>query len=159
MAINKNLLGAAGEHLVLSRLLAKELLATMAPGGYEKTDIFVQLPKDQTIKIQVKTSVTGAKGGWVMSEKYESLKDRDLYFCLVDMSKLNPQVYVLPARVVARVVRDAHVAYLALPKKSGGTHKDTARRELKNFYTFDVPGAPHGWLDRYLEDWDQILGK
>jgi hypothetical protein len=38
---DKNLVGAAGEHLVLSRLLSKGILAAQAPRGARKADILV----------------------------------------------------------------------------------------------------------------------
>ena len=38
---DKQLVGAAGEHLVLSRLLAKGILASQAPRGARKADILV----------------------------------------------------------------------------------------------------------------------
>ena len=41
MTSDKSLVGAAGEHLVLSRLLARGLLASQAPRGTRKADILV----------------------------------------------------------------------------------------------------------------------
>ena len=38
---DKSLVGAAGEHLVLSRLLSRELLASQAPRGTRKADVLV----------------------------------------------------------------------------------------------------------------------
>ncbi len=39
MASDKTLIGAAGEHLVLSRLLEQGVLASQAPRGTRKADI------------------------------------------------------------------------------------------------------------------------
>ena len=41
MATDKNLIGASGEHLVLSRLLEQGILASQAPRGTRKADILV----------------------------------------------------------------------------------------------------------------------
>ena len=38
---DKNLFGAAGEHLVLSRLLSKGIFAAQAPRGARKADVSV----------------------------------------------------------------------------------------------------------------------
>ena len=53
---DKQLVGAAGEHLVLSRLLSKGLLASQAPRGTRKADILVNpLDGGRPVLIQVKT--------------------------------------------------------------------------------------------------------
>jgi hypothetical protein len=41
MKSDKNLVGAAGEHLVLSRLLEQGILASQAPRGTRKADILL----------------------------------------------------------------------------------------------------------------------
>jgi hypothetical protein len=54
---DKQLIGAAGEHLVLSRLLARGLLALQAPRGTRKADILVNpLDGGRPVLIQVKTT-------------------------------------------------------------------------------------------------------
>jgi len=77
---DKNLVGAAGEHLVLSRLLSKGILAAQAPRGARKADILVNhLDGKPPCLIQVKTrSGSGANTGWHMGEKHEEVKDKDL---------------------------------------------------------------------------------
>ena len=59
---DKALIGAAGEHLVLSRLLARGLLASQAPRGTRKADILVNpLDDGKPRLIQVKTRSQKAK--------------------------------------------------------------------------------------------------
>ena len=56
MKSDKQLIGAAGEHLVLSRLLAQGLLASQAPRGVRTADILVNpLDDGKPLLIQVKT--------------------------------------------------------------------------------------------------------
>ena len=56
MKRDKNLVGAAGEHLVLSRLLNLGYLAAQAPRGTRKADILVNYYEDiPPCLIQVKT--------------------------------------------------------------------------------------------------------
>ena len=54
---DKNLIGAAGEHLVLSRLLVRGVLASQAPRNTRKADILVNpLDGGKPRLIQVKTT-------------------------------------------------------------------------------------------------------
>ena len=75
------LVGAAGEHLVLSRLLARGILAAQAPRGTRKADILVNhFDGKAPCLIQVKTrSGKGADGGWHMKAKHEDIKDKDMF--------------------------------------------------------------------------------
>ena len=97
------LVGAAGEHLVLSRLLALGVLAAQAPRGARKADILVNHLDDRSSSlIQVKTrSGKGSDGGWHMKAKHEEIEDPDLFYCFVDLGKEHPTIHVVPAKVVA----------------------------------------------------------
>ena len=75
MKRDTQLVGAAGEHLVLSRLLNRQYLAAQAPPGAAKVDILVNhLDGKPPRLIQVKT-ITGKdiNNGWHMSEKHEKI--------------------------------------------------------------------------------------
>ena len=76
--VTAQLVGAAGEHLVLSRLLSRGILAAQAPRGTRKADILVNhLDGKAPCLIQVKTrSGKGADGGWHMKAKHEDIKDK-----------------------------------------------------------------------------------
>lgn len=152
------LIGAAGEHLVLSRLLAKGILAAQAPRGARKADILVNhLDKKSSSLIQVKTrSGKGSDGGWHMKAKHEDIRDPDMFYCFVDLGVLQPTVHVVPARVVAKVVKESHAVWLARPGKNGQSHNDSDMRRIRNSYNWPVKSAPDGWMDKYLENWDEL---
>lgn len=152
------LVGAAGEHLVLSRLLARGILAAQAPRGTRKADILVNhLDKKSSSLIQVKTrSGKGADGGWHMKTKHEEISDSDMYYCFVDLGPEHPEVFVIPAKVVAKVVRESHAVWLATPGKNGKSHNDTDMRRIRKSYGSNLKSAPDGWMDKYLENWDQL---
>jgi hypothetical protein len=63
--LQKTLIGPAGEHYVLFRLLQQGILAAPAPPGAERVDILV-LSTDERIAatIQVKTTTVGVNSGW-----------------------------------------------------------------------------------------------
>ena len=158
MKSDKNLIGAAGEHLVLSRLLAKGILAAQAPRGTRKADILVNhLDGKPPCLIQVK-SKTGldSNSGWPMKAKHEDIKDTDMYYCFVALGDNESEVYVIPATKVAQVVKDSHATWLRTPGAKGQKHNDTDMRRIKNDYKMDLKSAQKGWMDKYLEAWNLI---
>ena len=147
------LTGAAGEHLVLSRLLQRGIVAAQAPEGVRKVDILVNfLEGGIPCFIQVKARQKGSDGGWHMGEKHEMMTDENLFYCFVDFQPDQPTVHVVPAHVVAKVIKESHQMWLAAPGKNGKPHNDTNMRRIgpKAF------GFPEGWFDEYLENWELL---
>ena len=159
MKSDTQLVGAAGEHLVLSRLLARGILAAQAPRGTRKADILVNhLDGKAPCLIQVKTrSGKGADGGWHMKAKHEKLKNPRLWFVFVDMEPAEPICYVMPSSVVAEIVHLSHSIWLGLPGVNGRPHVDSDIRRIRPKYQFEIPGFPDGWMDQYRERWDLLL--
>ena len=155
---DNSLVGAAGEHLVLARLLSRDLLASQAPRGTRKVDVLVNpLDGGKPRLIQVKTrSAVGNSLGWHMSLKHESVSEKDLFYCFVNLDLINPSVYVIPSRIVAKVVRDSHAEWLTMPGQKGQKHNDTEMRLIKNDYGPTFKAIKAGWMDKYLEKWDQL---
>ena len=158
MKSDTQLVGAAGEHLVLSRLLARGILAAQAPRGTRKADILVNhLDGKAPCLIQVKTrSGKGADGGWHMKAKHEDIKDKDMFYCFVGLGEADSDIYIIPAAKVAKVVRDSHATWLKTPGAKGQKHNDTDMRRIKNRYNMKISSAPEGWMDKYLEQWNQL---
>lgn len=151
--IDKTLIGPAGEHLVLSRLLSRGFLAAPAPRGSRKVDILVNfIDGGEPFLIQVKSTMTGALNGWWLSQKHEEVRDQDLFYCFVDFRPDQPDVYVLPSQVVADHVKVGHAHWLQTPRRDGGAHTDTAGRRIDNKAQWD--GRPEGWMLEFLERWD-----
>lgn len=147
------LTGAAGEHLVLSRLLSRGFLAAQAPRGTRKADILVNFLDGGTpFLIQVKARLKGADGGWHMKRKHETEVAADLFYCLVDFEPMQPDVYVLPSELVARVITLDHATWLATPGRNNAVHKDSDMRRLRPRSL----GMPDNWLDAWKERWDLI---
>ena len=154
--IDTSLTGAAGEHLVLSRLLSRGLLAAQAPRGTRKVDILVNfLDGGEPFLIQVKARQSGGDGGWHMGEKHESQTDDDLFYCFVDFEPVNPTVHVIPARIVAETIKLDHQIWLDTPGKNGQAHNPTSFRRLKP----NPNGRDSGWMDQYLENWNQFTNR
>jgi hypothetical protein len=152
-ATDTALVGAAGEHLVLSRLLSRGFLAAQAPRGTRKADILVNhLDGSAPYLIQVKARSRGKDRGWHMNAKHETQRDSDLFYCFVDFDAEHPFVYVIPSQVVADVITEGHQQWLDTPGKNGQPHNPTTFRRL-------LPNAgnmPEGWMNEYLEAWNLL---
>ena len=162
MSRDTAVIGAAGEHLVLSRLLSQGILAAKAPDGTSSVDLVVhQAGPDGALSIavaiQVKTRTRGGDGGWHMGEKHEDRIEPWLYYAFVDFEPEFPIVYVIPSAKVAEVVRDSHATWLAIPGKQGQPHQDSKMRRIMPKWSFGVASAPDGWMNEYREAWS-ILG-
>ncbi len=158
MATDKNLIGAAGEHLVLARLLERGILASQAPRGTRKADILVNpLDGGHPILIQVKSTLdSGSRLKWHMKSKHEEISEEDMYYCFVALAKEKSQVYIIPASQVAKAVKTAHKIWLDTPGKNGQAHNDSVMRWITSEYPFAVPGFRNGWMEKYLENWEQL---
>lgn len=138
---------------MLSRLLSRGLLAAQAPRGVRKADILVNfLEGGKPCLIQVKSRQFGSDGGWHMSEKHEAITDPDLFYCFVDFEPEHPAVHVLPASLVASVLKLDHEIWLAKPGAKGQAHNPTTMRRFRA----SANGQQPGWLSEYVERWDLI---
>jgi hypothetical protein len=151
--IDTQLTGAAGEHLFLSRLLSRGILAAQAPRGARKADILVNFLNGRLpCLVQVKSRQAGGGLGWHMQEKHESQTESDLFFCFVDFEPDQPRDFVTPAAVAAEAIRLDHSTWLATPGKNGQAHNETKFRRLRD----NSLGQQEGWLNEYLEKRDLI---
>ena len=148
--VDSALIGAAGEHLVLSRLLSRGFLASPAPRGTRKADILVNfLDGGEPFLVQVKSRSRGPDRGWHMGEKHERIIDPDLFYCFVDFAPEPPEVFVMPAPFVAEVIERDHRIWMEMPGKNGQPHNVTKFRRMRP----GCFGMADGWMDRYLEAW------
>ncbi len=156
--MDKNLIGASGEHLVLSRLLERGILASQAPRGTRKADILVNpLDGGQPKLIQVKSTLfTGSRLKWHMKDKHEEISDQDMFYCFVSLASEDSQVFVIPAKQVSKAVKTSHKIWLETPGKKGQAHNDSEMRWITSSYPFVVPGFKDGWMEKYLENWQQL---
>jgi len=158
-----SLLGAAGEHYVMSQLLRRGLIAALAPVGVPTADIVVTDDiGDRACAIQVKTRrQLGTDGGWHMKAKHENIRGASLFYVFLsfpnDVGAL-PDAFVVPSTVVADVLQVSHQTWLARPGRKGQPHKDgEMRRFLPDYSHLDLAEA-YGptWLERYRDSWDQL---
>ena len=151
-------IGASGEHLVLSRLYSLRILASLAPPNAPEVDILVNPVDGNTSKlIQVKsTESTGKNRGWPMRDEHLDLTSPKLFYCFVELSSRPQNIFIIPSRVVAQVLKEADKAYMKKPKSDGSIRTSHSRRMLKPSFLVDIPSAPDGWMERYLEKWELL---
>ena len=133
-------------------------MAALAPRNFPHADIMIVSPDGaRSALVQVKARTTGVDGGWHMSEKHERIHFDDLFYCFVDFEPAEPITFVIPSAIVARVVRDEHLAWLASPGKGGTAHKENTMRRIRPRYAWTVASAPDGWMEQWRARWDLLL--
>jgi len=167
-----SVIGAAGEHLVLSHLLRLGFIAGKTPDFTKNYDLVV-INKDGngSAPIQVKTTTYT---GWLMQKKHEHPID-NLIYCFVRMSldSIKSDIFVMDSKTVSNFVKTGHKIWLKMPARSGKPHKDTDMRTLDSaFNHFKWVEKPEeylnsnelkfvedhskGWMEKYREAWHLI---
>jgi len=144
---SKVLLGEAGEHLVLSRLLRRGHVASQAPRTWTADDILIHGGQS----VQVKTTDKGKRPEWLVGSSIEVSPLR--FFALVDYrDPFAPVVYVVPSQSLEDAVAEADRRYYEQRPQS----KPFAGRTISDGWNHDVPEFPAGWLQPYREAWGQL---
>lgn len=156
-ALEKSLVGPAGEHFVMYQAHARGMLAALTPRNLAYADVMiVGADGSASALVQVKARTYGRDGGWHMRDKHETFILERLFYCFVDFEQQPPVTYIVPSKVVA-VVREAHAAWLQAPPKRGDKpHKDGDLRRILPRYDYPVMCAPEGWLDEWKERWELL---
>ena len=156
--LDTQLIGSAGEHLVLSRLLSRGLLASQAPRNTRKADILVNpLDGGSPYLIQVKTTLSG-KGdiGWKMEDKHLIENSPNLIYCFVDFRSNPERVFVVPSKKISDVLKAVDKAWMKKPMRDGSKREKSMWRMIKPKFRVHTKLAPEGWMDPYLESWDLL---
>ena len=163
--ISKNSVSLAGEFAVLSQLALHGYDANMTLGHTKNVDILVSHPKTRKMyKVEVKTNYQNSRNrpsrsklfgyylsAWIMNEKQEKIRDKDLFYCFVNISKNNNlfRFFVVPNEVVVSYIKRQHRLWLRVDKK----HKYNPMREFriglrKEKYKIFTPYA-----EKYENNW------
>ena len=174
--IQSSVLGASGEHLILSQLLRLNFVAGKAPDNTKDYDLVV-LNKDGTSSSPIQVKTTHKKDGWVLSRKHE-VPIKDLIFCFVYMELESnfTEIYLMDSKTVSNNVKLSHSIWLKLPGLKGQKHNDTDMRRLqrvahpniqkiKNYEKYlnsaeseYLKNHQDGWMEKYKDAWS-ILKK
>jgi hypothetical protein len=174
--IQSSVLGASGEHLILSHLLRLNFIAGKAPDNTKDYDLIV-LNKDGTTSSPIQVKTTSQTSGWVLNKKHET-PIKDLIFCFVymDLNSNFNEIFVVDSKTVANFVKLGHQIWLKIPGQKGQKHNDSDMRRLervahKNIYKIPnyekylneteieyLKNYQENWIKKYKDNW-QILKK
>jgi hypothetical protein len=164
--INSNSVSLAGEFAVLSQLALRGYDANMTLGRTKGVDILVSNPKTvRMLKLEVKTNFRSSRSAgsnsrlfghflsaWMMNEKHEAMRDRDLFYCFVNISEDTKQFrfFIVPSRIVADYVSTQHKIWL--DEKATHSRENTMRMFRIGYanekYSISTPTA-----DDYEDNW------
>ena len=177
--VQSSVVGAAGEHLVLSELLKRGYIAGLAPFNVKDYDIVV-LNQDGTnsFPIQVKTTASN-KRGWIMQDKHEK-PIKDLYYCFVFLSEKlsDTEIFIIDSKNVANFLKFTHSIWLKVPGKNGKKHNDSKMRmlgrginqsyindfekikklltEKEQKFILSMKKKDNAWIEQFRNAWDLI---
>jgi hypothetical protein len=156
---NSTILGAAGEHFVMSQLLRRNMIAALAPTGVPNADIVVtDKLGDRLCAVHVKVRRDiGSDGGWHMGQKHEELVSPNLFYSFVDFGKSladQPRTWVVPSGTVAKSLRKfIRIGCTRLERR--GSSAMTAPFDASCPTT--IPSQYKlGWLNPYFENWASL---
>ena len=177
-----SVIGASGEHLVLSTLLKNNFIAGNAPYNTKDYDLVV-INKNgaSTSPIQVKTilhrKTEDVSDGWMLKEKHEEPINGLIYcFVRLNLDSNYSEIFVVDSKIVAHAVKMSHQIWLKIPGLKGKKHKDTTMRHLMHDFrkismlnrlenlaeylnqkeiNF-INEYSAGWLEKYKDRWNLL---
>jgi len=174
--IQSAVLGASGEHLILSHLLRLNFIAGKAPDNTKDYDLIV-LNKDGTTSSPIQVKTTSQKSGWILSKKHET-PIKGLIFCFVymDLNSTYSEIYLIDSKTDSNFIKLGHQIWLKLPGLKGQKHNDGEMRRLerishKNINKIEnyekylneveleyLKNYQDGWMEKHKDAWN-ILNK
>ena len=103
--IQSAVLGDAGEHLVLSKLLLQGFIAGLAPTNTKDFDLIIT-SRDGKLSAPIQVKTTMREPHWRMDKKHEVMIE-NLIYCFVRINETDhdPEVFVIDAKTVAHVLK------------------------------------------------------
>jgi len=152
MKLQKQNVGNAGEYFIASRLSALDYTVTITLGRAERYDILALSPQGKLIKISVKTTQLENSKRFPLSQKDEEGASDDFYYAFVKLNnfKKDPDIWIIPSKVVCPLLKYSYEFYLKNPGKEGQQHNDSSMRILPVEIETPNPAYP---------DWEKNVQK
>ncbi len=146
--ISNNDIGIAGEFYIAYMLAKHGFKVNVSLGRTEGFDLFVKNPSGTNLNMSVKTTYSSKSKRIMMNEKAETLIDDYLYYAFVRLNMLDgvPEFWIIPSKVVAKVIKISHEIWWNTRKRNGIPYQDTKSRRL------ELRGNI-----RFPEDWEKQL--
>jgi len=165
--IDKNRVSLAGEFAVLSQLALRGMDANMTLGRTKGVDILASDPTSgRMFKVEVKTNYRSSRsaGGnsklfgkyvcaWMMSDKNENIRDKDLFYCFVNISEDTKKFrfFIIPSVIVADYVKKQHQIWLDVDE----THaRDNRMRTFRIGTKSETYPLSTPCVEEYEDNWD-----
>ena len=146
------LLGEAGEHLVVSRLLGLGYVAGQLPRTYRSDDVYVECADQRIVHFQVKTTQLETNNWPVHRVEDEPTR----FFAFVNLfERLSPVVYVVPSATVRHAL-ELHAKLYFLDHPPEIKPGVPAIRDPFRSPRIATEGYPKGWLEQYREAWNLL---
>ena len=138
-------IGNAGEYFVAGELERRGFTVAVPMSNVKDFDILaINRETYEQFAIQVKTTGYQQKK-WTLNQKNENLIGEHIVYVFVSLNELGtPEYHIVPSKIVADTIREAHASWLNTPGKYGQQRNDT---NIRNFFDKD---------DKYLNKWDYL---
>ncbi|MEM5777791.1 MAG: hypothetical protein QXJ06_05120 [Candidatus Aenigmatarchaeota archaeon] len=155
---SKQNIGNAGEYYLASILSAKNFTVTITLGRNEKYDLLAVNPKGKTIKLSVKTRFKKVKR-FPIDKKCENLINDDIFYAFIILNefKQEPDYWIVPSKIVAKIIKISHRSWLQQLNKKGKKHKES---NIRNFWIVNKRHYPKNWenqLKKYYKNIEMLM--
>jgi hypothetical protein len=152
--VQKQNVGNAGEYYVAALLSAMDFTATITLGRAERYDILAVSPQGKSFKFSVKARLSKEITAFTLSEKDERGPENDLFYVFVRLHEFKevPDYWVVPSKIVSRVIADSHQRWLKASGRDGTPHNNTTIRK----FPIEIKGADEKY---YGHDWTKNVAQ
>ena len=152
--IQKQNIGNAGKYYIASRLSAQNFTTTITLKKAENFDILSLSENGRSIKISVKTRIDKESSHFTLNKKVEKCYDKDFFYIFVRLYKFEqePCFWVIPSKIVSKIVTTAHKKWLSTTGKKNQKRNDTNLRKLPII-------LKENEKDLYPKNWEKELKK
>jgi len=151
------LIGNAGEYFVVAELLARGVVAALAPRNAPSFDVLAT-KGDKTVRIRVKTGNHRNNPTWLWVVKKDGSVFRDVakkgdFVVLVDLAPTDDpnarnEYYIVPTKEVERWLEKEFEEWLKTPGRGGKPHNPNNPVRGLSFSKWEKE------LQKYKNDWD-----
>ncbi len=139
--------GVSGEYFVAAELSRRGYIASITLRNTRGIDVLCSNEDaSKQVSIQVKTTKESNQV-WILDKKAEDFHSSSHFYVFVKLNKqdVKPDFFIVPSKIVAKLVKDSHQKWLHGKSKTGKKRKDTSMRKF------------HDDEGKYLNRWD-LLG-
>jgi hypothetical protein len=132
--VQKQNIGNSGEYYIAARLSALNFTVTITLGRAERYDIIAVNQEGRTYKFSIKTRYSRESSAFQLSKKDADKPAVDFFYVFVRLNEFKsgsePEFWVIPSKIVSKLLDDSHSKWLATPGRNGRKRVDNPMRKL-----------------------------